>query len=140
MADRNLAIVVGAAGGIGGALATKLHADPAYDHLLSLSRQRPEGWTDDERRTWHPVDILDEASLAAAAARARDMGAPGRIIVATGRLQVNGVAPEKAMRSLDLATLTSLFAINAAGVAAGETYHQRDSTYSWTEATIWQNG
>lgn len=117
MADRNLAIVVGAAGGIGGALATKLHADPAYDHLLSLSRQRPEGWTDDERRTWHPVDILDEASLAAAAARARDMGAPGRIIVATGRLQVNGVAPEKAMRSLDLATLTSLFAINAAGPA-----------------------
>ena len=117
MADRNLAIVVGAAGGIGQALAAELHADPTYDQVLSLSRSRPEGWIDNERRAWRPIDILDETSLVAAAAYARGLGTPRRIVVATGRLQADGLPPEKAMRSLDLANLTTLFAINAAGPA-----------------------
>jgi len=117
MAPGGLAIVIGGAGGIGRALVERLSLDPGIDHVLALSRRRPEGWTDDRNRSWGPVDILDEDSLARAAAQAADLGAPSRILVATGQLHGAGLAPEKTMRSLDLAALTALFATNAAGPA-----------------------
>lgn len=116
-AAANLAIVIGASGGVGRALAERLNADPAHDRVLALSRRRPPGWEEDGRRTWREVDILDEDSLVRAAAQAADLGAPSRILVATGQLHGAGLAPEKTMRSLDLAALTALFAINAAGPA-----------------------
>lgn len=113
----NLAIVIGGSGGIGRALTRRLSDDPAYDLVLSVSRRRPEGWADSPRQAWIAADILDEESLARAAGHAAGLGAPSRILVATGQLHGPGRAPEKAMRSLDLATLTSLFATNAAGPA-----------------------
>ncbi|MBP7648531.1 MAG: SDR family NAD(P)-dependent oxidoreductase [Phenylobacterium sp.] len=117
MTSRRLAIVIGGSGGIGRALAQRLSDDTAYDHVLTLSRRRPEGWDDSLRRSWFPADILDEESLDRAARHAARLGAPSRILVATGRLHGAGLAPEKTMRSLDLAALTALFATNAAGPA-----------------------
>lgn len=97
------AVVVGASGGIGGALAHRLRQD--Y-RVIALSR-RPVSHPD-----WLPVDVLDEASIAAAA---RQLPAPlARIVVATGRL---GTAPEKSMRALSLNALTESFALNAAAPA-----------------------
>ncbi len=116
-ATRPITVVVGADGGIGRALADRLTNDPTYDRVVALSRRRPEGWDDDARRFWAPVDILDDVALAAAAAVVREIGAPTRIIVATGLLHAGGVTPEKNLRALDAATLTRLFTINAVGPA-----------------------
>ncbi len=112
-----IAVVVGVGGGVGRALAEALCERGAHGHVIGLSRSRPAGWTDDDTRTWIAADILDETSLAAAAARIAAIGVPDRIIVATGRLGAVGRGPEKTMRSLDLAGLTEAFTHNAAGPA-----------------------
>ena len=113
----SLAIVIGGSGGIGRALAQRLSDSPAHDLVLTVSRKRPEGWVDTARQAWIAADILDEDSLVRAAAHAASLGVPSRVLVATGQLHGPGLAPEKTMRSLDLAALTALFATNAAGPA-----------------------
>lgn len=118
MADRaepQVAVVVGANGGVGRALAERLTETCAYDRVVGLSRRRPEAWNDDARRAWLPADILDEASLAAAAERVAALGQATRIVVATGRLHGPGLTPEKSMRAIAPAALTELFAVNAIG-------------------------
>ena len=95
------AVVVGAGGGIGGALAEALAASGRFTTVHALRR------TD--------LDLEDETSIAAAAAR---LNAPPRlVIVATGLLHGQGVAPEKALRALDPAALLKSYAINAVGPA-----------------------
>ncbi len=108
-------MVVGAGGGVGRALADRLVDSQAYARVVALSRRRPEGWDDDAQRAWRPVDILDEETLAAAASLVAALGAPTRIIVATGQLSRPGLAPEKSMRALDPVALGELFAVNAIG-------------------------
>ncbi|WP_428483321.1 SDR family NAD(P)-dependent oxidoreductase [Rhodopila sp.] len=117
-----IACVVGASGGIGRAIAERLAVDPAYARVIAMSRRRPADWRSDDRRGWIGADILDEASLAAAAERiAADRitqaGRLTRIVVATGRLHGPGLVPEKSMRALSLEGLSGLFAVNAAGPA-----------------------
>jgi NAD(P)-dependent dehydrogenase (short-subunit alcohol dehydrogenase family) len=101
----DVAIIVGASGGIGRALADRLRSDQAYEHVIALSRRLPAGWT---RADWIQVDIRDESTLAAAAVRLRAVGQPARIIVATGQLHGSGLVPEKSMRTLSLESLTAL--------------------------------
>lgn len=119
MADAGdpVAVVVGASGGIGRAMAEALVETRAYRRVAALSRRRPAQWEDGEARLWAPVDILDESSLRAAAALVADAGRPTRIIVATGRLGAPGAMPEKSMRALDPSSLAALFAANAVGPA-----------------------
>ena len=113
----DIAIVVGASGGIGRAIANRLADDPAFGRVVALSRRQPEGWTADARRDWIAADILNEDSLAAAAAHVSRSGPVTRIVVATGRLHGPDFGPEKSMRSISLESLSRLFAINAAGPA-----------------------
>ncbi len=113
----DIAIVVGAAGGIGRAIANRLADDPAYGQVVALSRRRPDGWTAGPRRAWIAADILDETSLAAAAARLAQSGPVRRIVVATGRLHGPDFGPEKTMRSISFESLSTLFAVNAIGPA-----------------------
>jgi NAD(P)-dependent dehydrogenase (short-subunit alcohol dehydrogenase family) len=110
-----LAVVVGAGGGIGGALARTLAAEGAI--VMAVARRRPAGWPQDETHRFAPADVTDEASLARAAAAIGAIGAPGRVIVATGLLHGPGVTPEKSYRALDPAALAQLFAVNATGPA-----------------------
>jgi NAD(P)-dependent dehydrogenase (short-subunit alcohol dehydrogenase family) len=90
------AVVVGASGGIGAALAEALKEEGETVHRLS----RPA------------IDLLDEATIATAAKR---IGSPSLVIVATGLLHEEERGPEKAIGDLDPAWLARQYAVNAIG-------------------------
>ena len=102
------AVVIGASGGIGSAVARQLGANPVVSSVLALSRSD---------RMNH-IDLIDEASIAAAAERAAELPNLRLVFVATGLLHDGcGLQPEKAMRALDPAAMARNFAINATGPA-----------------------
>lgn len=92
------ALVIGASGGIGSALCRTLAPD-----VTAVSR-RIDG-----------LDVTDEASLVRVLGGLE--GAFDMIIVATGALEIAAARPEKTLRALDLAAMTSQFAVNAIGPA-----------------------
>lgn len=93
------ALVIGASGGIGSAL---LRALPAQ-RVIGLSRQH------------NGLDLLDEASIKCAVARLE--GRFDAIIDATGALEIDGMAPEKAIGQINAQTMMRQFAVNAIGPA-----------------------
>jgi NAD(P)-dependent dehydrogenase (short-subunit alcohol dehydrogenase family) len=102
-----LALVVGSSGAIGGALVERLRADPRFADVV--------GWS---RGGAPPVDLLDEASIAAAAAATAARGLDLRLVIdATGFLHGDGAMPEKTWRHLDPGALAHAFAVNAIGPA-----------------------
>jgi NAD(P)-dependent dehydrogenase (short-subunit alcohol dehydrogenase family) len=102
------AVIVGASGGIGAALEAALLDEGGFEVVHGFARSR-EG-------TQH-LDLLDEASIAAAAAFVATGPAPTLVIVATGLLHDDAHGPEKAMRELDPGWLARTFAVNAVGPA-----------------------
>ena len=93
------AIVIGAGGGIGRAMVDAL----TEEGIAVRSFARPQ------------IDLLDEASLAGAAASVTCN--PTLIFVATGLLHAGDQGPEKSLRDLDPAWLQRNFAVNAIGPA-----------------------
>lgn len=95
------ALILGDSGGIGAALAQALRA--AGSAVTGLSRSR-DGF-----------DITDAARVAACAAR---LSGPFDLILnATGALEIDGAAPEKALAEVSAAAMAAQFALNATGVA-----------------------
>ncbi len=97
------AVVLGASGGIGTAIAGELRSDPNCLQLVTLSR-RENGF-----------DITDEKSVVAAAAEAAD--GLHLVFCATGGLVVDGVGPEKSLKQVDPRVMMRQFALNAIGPA-----------------------
>ncbi len=92
-------LLIGASGGIGAALAEAL----AGTGLTTLSRSA-DG-----------LDLADEASIAAAAAR---IDGPFELVFdATGGLEIAGTGPEKALAEIDPAAMAAQYALNAIGPA-----------------------
>lgn len=102
------AVIIGASGGIGGALADAIEEEGSVARVHRFARSA----TGTAR-----VDLLDEGSIAAAAARVAEAGAPTLVIVATGILHDTAHGPEKALKELDPAWLAEVYAINAIGPA-----------------------
>ena len=98
------ALIIGASGGIGGALADALAARGVMVDRLS-------------RRSDPPLDLTDETSIVAAAIALADHAPYTLIIVATGLLHGPSGGPEKSWRQLDAAQLAHSFAVNAIGPA-----------------------
>jgi NAD(P)-dependent dehydrogenase (short-subunit alcohol dehydrogenase family) len=103
------ALIIGASGGIGAALADALAARGADVTRLSRSADG--------------LDITDEASVAAHLG-ALD-GPFDRIIVASGILAPAGGAPEKALSSVSADAMAKVFAANAIGPALVLKHAQR---------------
>ena len=103
---RSLAVVVGSGGGVGAAVVAALREAGDYDEVLALGRRGSPA-----------LDLLDEASIAAAAAAVRARGVPTLVVDATGFRPGGGMEPEKSWRELDPAHLAHAFAINAIGPA-----------------------
>ena len=107
------AVIFGASGGIGAALAAAVAASGRYAQVWAGSRggtAAPAGTTP------FIFDLTDEASIAAAASR---IGADVTLaIVATGVLSDGpGFQPEKSLKAQDPAAYARAFAINATGPA-----------------------
>ncbi len=101
------AVIIGARGGIGAALADVLEKDPNYAQVIRLHRESNP-----------PVNLLDESSIAAAAASLTAAHPPiSLVLVATGLLHSNQNGPEKSLRELDPDWMIENFRINAVGPA-----------------------
>jgi NAD(P)-dependent dehydrogenase (short-subunit alcohol dehydrogenase family) len=95
------ALVIGASGGIGAGLVTRLTATGA--EVVPLSRQK-DG-----------LDITDEASIAQVFSRLD--GSFDMILTATGALELDGAGPEKSLRGLAAEPMLAQFQLNAVGPA-----------------------
>lgn len=102
------AVVIGASGGIGGAFEAALIDEGAFEVVHGFARSRAGA---------QHIDLLDEASIAAAAAHVASGPSPTLVIVATGLLHGHGHGPEKALRDLDADWLAKVYAVNAIGPA-----------------------
>lgn len=108
------AVVFGASGGIGAAVATRLAEEEGVDRLYVGSRHPVQ--PADPRLVPFAFDLTDESSIADAAALVAEP--VDLVFVATGMLhRPGGPAPEKAYRALDPAAMTELFAVNTIGPA-----------------------
>lgn len=100
------AIVLGASGGIGGALLSYFEADPRCSLALPLSRS-VDG-----------LDITNETTVREVAAHLEaQRGSFDLIFNATGALTVDGAGPEKSIRAIDEVQMARQFAVNAIGPA-----------------------
>lgn len=94
-------VVIGAGGGIGGAIADRLDANPRVATVHRFTRTQ--------------LDLADPASIATATAKLA--GPIDLVIVATGLLHDATHRPEKHPRDLDATWLARSFAVNATGPA-----------------------
>ena len=102
-----IAVVIGASGGIGGAIADALDASGHFAVVVRLSRSSTP-----------TLDITSEASIAEATAGLARIGGPLRLVfVATGFLHDREVSPEKSWGQIDPAHMQRSFSVNAIGPA-----------------------
>ncbi|MCJ8191572.1 SDR family NAD(P)-dependent oxidoreductase [Sphingomicrobium aestuariivivum] len=102
MGDFSNAIIIGASGGIGAAMADAIEARGGRVTRLS-------------RRSEPALDFADPATIAAAAS-ALEAGAPyDAVIIATGLLHDDGWGPEKSWKMLEADPLEAVFRVNTIG-------------------------
>ncbi len=104
--DPGAAVVFGASGGIGSALLAELRSRRAGAPVLGLSRRGDP-----------PLDLQDETSIAAAVAKAAELGEIRLAVIATGALHAPGLAPEKSLSRVTPEGLAAAFAVNTIGPA-----------------------
>ncbi len=102
--QQQAAVIVGASGGVGAAVARQLETSGRYAVVHALSRSGTG------------LDLEDEASIATAAARVGEGPPPALVFVATGVLH-HGFEPERSWRALDPDHLLRDYRINAVGPA-----------------------
>ena len=100
------ALVLGASGAIGGALAAQLRGDPCCATVLALGRASTPA-----------VDFDAPDSIAAAADSLRTQGPWHLVLVATGMLQGPTGHPEKRLADLRAGHMAASFAVNTIGPA-----------------------
>lgn len=112
----SVAVVVGASGGVGQALAHLLLDHSAAGSVFTTARKLRDGVS--PREQVGVLDLTDENSIAAAAEAASALGELRLVLVATGVLhEASGLTPEKSWRALDGAQLARYMQINAIGPA-----------------------
>lgn len=107
IAAGGIAVVIGASGGIGTALAAQLATANAFSAVLSYSRSSAIS-----------LDLTLPSTIVAVAADVERDGRHLRLVInATGVLESEGCVAEKTFRQLDAAEMARAFAINVIGPA-----------------------
>lgn len=102
-----LALVIGASGGIGKAVCEALEGQGFPGPVMGLSR-----------RSEPHLDLLDEASIEAAAGHVATLGQPLRLLIlATGFLHDETNRPERSLRDLTASHMAKAYALNTIGPA-----------------------
>ena len=113
-------VVVGSSGGIGAALVEQLVQSDQVARIHALSRS---GRSHPSSKVANlTFDFTDEDSLIAAAQALQEVGPFDLILVATGLLQGEGIAPEKNLRALSHEALAKSFEVNTIGPAMTARY------------------
>lgn len=107
------AAVIGAGGGIGAALVSRIAADGRFEAVYALSRRAAT--TREGAVIPMPIDVGEEAGIAAAAQAIG--GSLDLVVIATGMLHEGGRGPERALQELDAGWLARSFAVNTIGPA-----------------------
>ena len=114
--DENLrVIIVGASGGIGRALTQLLASDDQTAQLYALSRSGVN--FNNPKVTSLTYDFTQSDSITRAVGTLKASGKFDLIIIATGLLQGEGIAPEKTMRAMSHDGFTQSFMSNTIGPA-----------------------
>lgn len=108
-------IIVGASGGIGGAFIKTLNESSQVKDIYALSRRGATLQGGKVRAL--TFDFSDEDNIEASAEVLRETGKFDLIIIATGLLQGEGIAPEKNMRALRHDSFLKSLEINVVGPA-----------------------
>lgn len=108
------AVIIGASGGIGGALAEHVAGSGQYSVVHAISRTPS---TDRGAIRFHLADIVDESSVERIAGTIGTNEPVGLVIVASGLLHDTHIRPEKALKMLDPVAMARLFAVNTIGPA-----------------------
>lgn len=102
-----IALVLGASGAIGNAIASRLLKDQSFSGVLTYSRSSAV-----------PLDLCCEASIELIATDVSKRGCDLRLVIdATGILEGEGCIVEKSWRQIDTAAMARAFAVNAIGPA-----------------------
>ena len=110
------AVIIGASGGIGGAITKALSGREGVSEIYALSRSAFDPFL--PKVIASPIDLIDEDSIAIAAARVAADGPPDLVIIASGILSDGAdLKPEKSLRQQDRQSFESVFAINTIGPA-----------------------
>lgn len=100
------ALIIGATGAIGSAMAAQLRADPRCGHVIELSRTSQPA-----------IDFDDEVSIAAATERLFIPGPLHCVINAAGILHGAHGMPERRLDELNYARMQAVFRVNTFGPA-----------------------
>ncbi|MEH6756616.1 MAG: SDR family oxidoreductase [Parasphingorhabdus sp.] len=106
---KKTAVIIGATGGIGSAMADLLEEETEYDQIIRFSRNADS-----------PValDLTSEDSIASAAIWLQEQAIkPHMVFVATGLLHRDQQGPEKSLQELDAEWMLENYQINAIGPA-----------------------
>jgi len=106
------ALVIGASGGIGAAVLTRMLADHSIERVFAVSRQAKNASADDARLHWLQCDHSDEAIATAVKTITEEGVALGRVVIATGTLHSATHQPEKAIDRIERAALEEVLSIN----------------------------
>ena len=108
------AVIIGATGGIGRALVEELHARSGFKTIHALSRSGGGEWPKGVKPG--KIDILDEESIEAAAARMKEDGPVELCIIAAGILsEGDALQPEKTWRHQSMEAYERVFRLNTFG-------------------------
>lgn len=117
-------VILGAKGGVGEALAHHILATHPENQLILTSRQtysaRP-GVTG--REHWEVLNITDEEAWSSFAQIVQErLNSINLVINATGLLSSDHIMPERALKDLDIETMTQAFSVNTFGVGLALKY------------------
>ncbi len=120
MGENLRVVIVGASGGIGAAFIEHLTASDQVSQIYALSRQ---GIAHASPKVANlTFDFTSEDSIIAAAEALRELDPFDLIIVASGLLQGEGIAPEKSIRDLSFKGFETSFMANTIGPAMTAKY------------------